>query len=50
MTLVSCHLATTVSTFHVLRVYDNFYCSLHTYVAGESRTFNLKLGCTNGVY
>ena len=32
------------------RMYDKLYCSLHTYVSYESRTFNLKLGYTNELY
>ena len=31
-------------------MYDKFYCSLHTYMADESGTFNLKLGCTNELF
>ena len=33
-----------------LSLLQPFFCNLHAYVAGESRTFNLKLGCTKDLY
>ena len=50
MAHLSFHLETNMSTFHVLRMYYKLFGSLHAYLTGESRTFNLKLGCTKDLY